>query len=152
MKITKTRLNQIIQEETEATLREWDPGTVLTPEEPVTGELPRSFSEEPPGTVDLAEFSPSEAFGMAWTKAIEFLKSAGMEEAAQVLEKESGGDQEELNEVSAEARDSRRDLMNKARELLLKAQKTNDINEKEELMNNAFNLQVKAVEAFQSAI
>ena len=99
MKITRAQLKQVIQEEIEKTLKEWEPGTVLSPEQPASGDpgaFPRSFSEEPPETTDLAEFSPSEAFGMAWTKAIEFLDAAGMGPAARYLEKQSSPDPGEV--------------------------------------------------------
>jgi len=95
MKVKRSQLKQIILEEIKSTLSEWDPGTFLSTADPTSADpadFPRSFAAETPETTDLAEFSPSEAFGMAWTKAIEFLKSAGMEEAAQVLEKQSSSE------------------------------------------------------------
>ena len=92
MILAETQLKQIIQEEIEKNLHEWEPGTVLSAEQPASGEFPRPFSEEPPETTDLADFSPSEAFGMAWTKAIEFLDAAGMGDAARYLEKQSSPD------------------------------------------------------------
>lgn len=95
MKVKRSQLKQIILEEIKSTLSEWDPGTFLSTADPTSSDpadFPRSFAAETPETTDLAEFSPSEAFGMAWTKAIEFLKTAGMEEAAQVLEKQSSSE------------------------------------------------------------
>tara|TARA_R110000824_G_scaffold183847_1_gene364906 strand:+ start:259 stop:552 length:294 start_codon:yes stop_codon:yes gene_type:complete len=97
MKITKSQLKQIIKEEMDTLLENWEPGMTLHSGDPTSDDpaaFPRTFSEEPPETTDLAEFSPSEAFGMAWMKAIEFLDAAGMGPAARYLEKQSSEDVE----------------------------------------------------------
>ena len=60
------------------------PGPVATPTAPPGG---HSGAPEP---TDLADMSPSEAFGFAWTKAIEHLQ-VEFPEAAASLESLSGG-------------------------------------------------------------
>ena len=70
MKLTKSKLKQIIKEELE---------TVFSEQE-----------EEEYETVDLNTMDPNEAFGFAWNKAIEILQGAGHEEAACLLSAEAG--------------------------------------------------------------
>ena len=73
MNITKERLKQIIQEEM----------TILVAK-PMEGDV--CGGEHHPDPVGLSQMSGDEAFGFAWNKAIEFLRDAGMEDAASTLE------------------------------------------------------------------
>jgi len=82
MKLTQSQLRQIIKEELEALTKE-DCG-------------PAHEEEQEP--IDLAQMSPSEAFGLAWGNAIDALRGAGMEEAADLLQAEAGGPQASFGE------------------------------------------------------
>jgi len=82
VKITQSQLKQIIKEELQSALGE-DCG-------------PAHEEEQEP--IDLAQMSPSEAFGLAWGNAIDALRGAGMEEAADLLQAEAGGSQASFGE------------------------------------------------------
>ena len=44
-----------------------------------------------PETVDLAGMTGDDAFGLAWGNAIDALRAAGMEDAADLLQSQAGG-------------------------------------------------------------
>ena len=75
MKITKSQLKQIIKEEMEKVLKEWDPGTTLVPERPAAG-------------ADVAQFGEYGAFEgdpATLEQIIKALEAAGMHAAANHL-------------------------------------------------------------------
>jgi len=76
MKITKSRLKQIIQEE-----------MAILVAKPMGGGCGDHGEHE---MQDVEQMSGDEGFGFAWNKAIEFLRDGGMEEAASALEALSG--------------------------------------------------------------
>jgi len=80
MKITKTQLKQIIQEEMEKVLKEWEPGTTLVPERPAASG----------GVAQFGEYGAFEGDPATLEQIIQALKDAGMYAAAEHLEKQYG--------------------------------------------------------------
>jgi len=76
MKITKSQLKQVIQEEIQKTLKEWEPGTTLVPERP----------GEEGGPTQFGEYGEFEGDPATLQQIIQALKAAGMHKAAEHLE------------------------------------------------------------------
>ena len=101
MKLTKPQLKQIIKEEFQKALNERGFGEG----EPAKDELSKKRvvylegEEEEP--IDLNTLGPNEAFGLAWSKAIELLKDR-YPDAARELATMSGGAPETGEEESVE--------------------------------------------------
>lgn len=93
MKLTKSKLLQLIKEETEAALAEEAGRPIVESDEGWADEMEETVyhrDEEEP--VDLNTMDPNEAFGFAWSKAIEILQGAGHGEAACLLSAAAGED------------------------------------------------------------
>ena len=80
MKITRTQLTEIIKEEMERVLQEWEPGTTLVPERPGAEGDPTQFGE-------YGEFEGDPA---TLEQIIQALKDAGLYKAAEHLENQFG--------------------------------------------------------------
>jgi len=80
MKITRKHLKQLIKEELEKTLQEWEPGTTLVPERPGEEGEPTQFGEYGDFKADPATLE----------QIIQALKDAGLRDAAIHLENEFG--------------------------------------------------------------
>jgi hypothetical protein len=78
MKITQKYLKQLIKEEIEVILKEWDPGTTLVPERP--GEVG--------GPTQFGEYGEFEGDPATLKQIIQALRDAGLTDAADHLESE----------------------------------------------------------------